>query len=162
MCTASNPLVVMFTASGWGKSLCARLVASLTNIEVRCKSLYARLVASPTNMEVRCKSFSVSTFALLFFNEKWKVENGKILSPLQGGGRSCACLSKLQMRGGGSSSRDILKKPTLQSWYRQYKLGSEVQKPTLQSWHCQYKHGSGVQKPTLQSWYRQYKHGSGV
>ena len=126
MCTASNPLVVMFTASGWGKSLCARLVASLTNIEVRCKS------------------FSASTFALLFFNEKWKVENGKILSPLQGGGRSCACLSKLQMRGGGSSSRDILKKPTLQSWYRQYKLGSEVQKPTLQSWHCQYKYGSGV------------------
>ena len=47
-------------------------------------------------------------------------------SPLQGGGRSCACTSKLQMRGGGSSRRDILKKPTLQSWYRQYKLGSGV------------------------------------
>ena len=26
-------------------------------------------------------------------------------SPLQGGGRSCACISKLQMRGGGSSRR---------------------------------------------------------
>ena len=144
MCTASNPLVVMLVALRWGKSLCARLVASLTNIEVRCKSLYARLVASPTNMEVRCKSlyarlvasptnmevrcksFSASTFALLFSNEKWKVENGKILSPLQGGGRSCACISKLQMRGGGSSRRDILKKPTLQSWHCQYRLGSEV------------------------------------
>ena len=87
-------------------------------------------------MEVRCKSFSASTFALLFSNEKWKVENGKILSPLlveriehstqsvvsvlgEGtsrreksnkapllwGGRSCACTSKLQMRGGGSSRR---------------------------------------------------------
>ena len=91
MCTASNPLVVMFTASGEGG-----------------------------------KCVAISTFALLFSNEKWKVENGKILSPLQGGGRSCACISKLQMRGGGSSRRDILKKPTLQSW------------------HCQYKHGSGV------------------
>ena len=129
MCTASSPLVVIFAALGWGKSLCARLVASLTNIEVRCKS------------------FSASIFALFFLNGKWKVKNGKSLSPLQGGGRSCACTSKLQMRGGGSSRREKLtggKKPTLQSWHCQYRLGSEVQKPTLQSWHCRCKQGCGV------------------
>ena len=126
MCTASSPLVVMSAALRWGKSLCARLVASLTNIELRCES------------------FSASTFALLFSNEKWKVEKGKILSPLQWGGRSCACTSKLQMRGWGSSRRDILKKPTLQSWHCQYRLGSEEQKPTLQSWHCRCKQGCGV------------------
>ena len=108
MCTASNPLVVMFTASGEGKCLCARLVASFTN------------------MEVRCKSFSASTFALLFSNEKWKVENGKILSPLLVERIEHSMRSIVSVLGEGSSRRDILKKPTLQSWHCQYKLGSGV------------------------------------
>ena len=36
------------------------------------------------------------------------VQGDKKVSPLQGGGRSCACISKLQMRGGGSSRREKL------------------------------------------------------
>ena len=54
--TTSHPLVVIFTALGEGESLCARLVASLTNMEVRCKSLHFNLGIANTGLEVRCKS----------------------------------------------------------------------------------------------------------
>ena len=130
MCNRPNPLVVILTTSGMGKSL------------------YARLVGSPTNMEVRCKNPAISTFTPFLINGKWKVGNGKSLQSLPlslGEDRMLNERKRINsILGEGSSRRDILKKPTLQSWYRQYKLGSEVQKPTLQSWHCQYKPGSGV------------------
>ncbi len=34
---------------------------------------------------------------------KWKIENGKLTTPLLGRGHSCACASKLQMCGEGSN-----------------------------------------------------------
>ena len=86
-------------------------------------------VAMLCNLGGGGKYVAISTFAPFFSNGKWKVENGKILSPLLRERIEHSTQSVVSVLGEGSSRRVKLtggKKPILQSWHCQYKLGSGV------------------------------------